>query len=166
MYIHRIVLTLSFAGLMTCAGHPPESAQVKGAAGQACSALAPDAAIPASYQQTPLHVRFHRLSNIDLYPEQGKRGRLEGRVLASFHLDSEGKPTSVELVRVEAPPIIQSGACTALHNVQFDLSNVDMSDTRPFLFTVRFCITNCNRVATYPDSQDISITGSPLPPRR
>ena len=93
---------------------------------------------------------------------KGKRQRLEGRVLASFHLDSNGKVTSVQFLRAEAPPVIETAACNLLHNLPFDLSSpgVDVGDPRPLLVTVRFCISNCTRVATYANTKDKSWTAS------
>jgi TonB family protein len=105
-------------------------------------------------------------SRFDFYPEEGKRRNLEGRVLVEFGLDRNGKPTSVTIVQADAPPVLQAGALKLMQNITYDMTapNFDAADARPFRLTIKFCLPDCTRFATFPGSEDMTVRGSPLPP--
>ena len=169
MLTHRVLFTLLFATLVACANQSRDVRPAKGTPVGPCKA-APS--VPADLNPTNYRPRLPKMqpfaSRTDPYPLEGKQQRLEGRVLASLQIDSKGNATSIEFLRAEAPPPIQAAACHLLQELQFVRPGpgADASDPRPFLVTVRFCIISCARVAKYPDGDDISIAGSPLPKDR
>ncbi len=163
---YRSGLALTFAALIACASQSPEIRTAERTSAGGCS-VAPaslENLNPTNYQPDLPRTQPTRWRT-DPYPLEGKQRQLEGRVLASFRIDAKGRATSVVFLRTDAPPLIEAAACRLLSDLRFIVPTVgvDASDTRPFLTTVRFCMSNCARVAAYAGTKDISVTGSPLP---
>jgi TonB family protein len=158
MRVYRIVLPFCVATLTACASQPP---QPYGGSGCKIASAGEDIVV-GNYEHNLPKPNFRAMGNEDYYPLRAKRERLQGRVLASFKIDSAGRTTSTELLRIDAPPMIADAACTLLHRAKFDVSKpgVDTGGSGTYLTTVRFCLNNCDQIALFPDTHDITITAA------
>ncbi len=134
----------------------PTSQAAKDAAPTAKAAAAPVRKLPRS--QFP--------PNVDWYPAKAKKAHDTGRVLVGFSIDSNGKATSLKVLKAEAPRILRNAALNFVTDMTFDVHDplYNAADRTPFAISVRFCIIDCGTLVGYPGYEDARITGSPVSP--
>ena len=105
-------------------------------------------------------------SNVDWYPAKAKKAHDTGRVLVGFSIDSNGKATSLKVLKAEAPRILRNAALNFVTDMTFDVHDplYNAADRTPFAISVRFCIIDCGTLVGYPGYEDARITGSPVSP--
>jgi TonB family protein len=159
----RYVVVLSFYLIvLACAGQPKEVIPLM-APCYATGTASVDNTQKGSQQKLPPSNFF----NLYAYPVEMLYQHIEGRVLVRFHIAPNGKIDSAEFLRVEAPPALEGAACNLLRRLQFNVSAPDFDRTvsETFVFTIRYCLINCSRIPPYPETRDITLTDTPLPPR-
>jgi TonB family protein len=118
------------------------------------------------------HRKLPKVTNFghDFYPTEALRQHLEGRVLLEFQIGSGGEPTNVKIIQAEAVSALQAGAVRLVRQTRFDVTSpgFDATDPTPNRVTVRFCIRKPRQtpgctIELYPDTVDVTVTGSWLP---
>jgi TonB family protein len=159
----RFVVVFSFClAVIACAGPPKEAAPLSPPCYAADTAFGVDTSKASQRKLPPSNV-----FNLYSYPKEMLYKHVEGRVLVRLHIAQSGKIDSGEFLRIEAPPALEAAACNLLKRLQFDASAPDFDTIRSesFVFTIRYCLVNCNRVPQYAGTHDFTLTGTPLPVR-
>jgi TonB family protein len=101
-----------------------------------------------------------KLSSTANYPVEGLRRDLQGRVLIELGIDQDGKPAAVKIIQAEADRVLQDAAMRFVLNMRFDVTGpgFDVGDSTPFRVTVKYCQPNCGLIATFPNSNEITIS--------
>jgi hypothetical protein len=83
-----------------------------------------------------------------------------------FRIDRSGKPVSITTVQAEAGHILQDAALRLIGGTTFDVTSpqFDVANPTAFRITIKFCLPNCAGISTLPDSEEMTISGRPMPP--
>jgi TonB family protein len=160
-----LLFAISMAACVTQQSATPTSKATVNGQTQEAHSTSSDSA-PAPHRQRKLPKAKLLPMATDPYPEQGKRRNLQGRVLVEFAIDPRGAPVSVTISQADADPVLQAGALKLMRAMRYDVTSAgfDAAESLPFRLTIKFCLPDCTGIATFPDSEELTIRGGPLLP--